>query len=118
MTGCNEEYFQSASGITLPEGTIRVDCFDNLEWRVEATFQLPQVDLEDFLSENAFEKMEGSLTPDSLFYLTKEHRQIPNNGHLYSITYSTPARTHWRYVLNKQTGKLWTFINYPDWGGT
>ncbi len=118
-TGCSKEYMQSVSSIALPEGTLRIDCFDNLEWRVEGLFQLPEARLEVFLVENKFEKMKEGSTYDNFafFYLAEEHRHIPDDSDLFVVT-SPNDHTHWTYILDKNTGRLWTIINYPDWGGT
>lgn len=119
-TGCSKAYFQSVSSITLPEGTSRIDCYDNLEWRVEVLFQLPETNLDAFLVANKFEKIETSSRADnfSFFFLAEEHRHFPDESDLYLATSSNANRTYWLSILDKNTGKLWTIINYPDWGGT
>lgn len=119
-TGCNLEYFQAVSSIKLPEDTGIIDCQDNLEWTVQAIFQLPDIDLWGFISENEFQPVEKSTGFESNLFilLPKKHRQPPDTEQLYSVAGTNDGRTNWSYILDKKTGKLWAHINYPDWGGT
>lgn len=118
-TGCNQEYFQATSSIDFPEDTHMIDCFDNLEWTVHAVLQLPTSNLEEFMRKNEFQAVAISTAPDStsFFLLPKQHRQFSATDELYSATSTKGANTHWYYILDKKTGKLWAQINYPDWSG-
>lgn len=119
QTGCNQQYFQSVSSISFPEGSQMIDCVDNLEWAVQAVFQLPAQHIEKFITENYFQLVTNSDAPDSFsfFLLPEAHRQFPDADNLYSATGSTDRELNWYYLLDKKSGRLWAQINYPDWNG-
>lgn len=119
-TGCDLEYFQAISSIEFPEDSYIIDCYDNLEWVVEAVFQLPDTLLEEFIEENEFEALEKNerADTDTFFFLSEKSHQIPDSAVLFPASGTNNGPTNWRYILDLNTGKLWAHINYPDGGGT
>jgi nitrous oxide reductase accessory protein NosL len=119
QTGCNQEYFQSVSSIVFPEGAEMTVCVDNLEWTVQAVFQLPDQDIEEFIVKNDFQPVTNSDAPDSFsfFLLPEVHRQFPDADNLYAAIGSTDRELNWYYLLDKKSGRLWAQINYPDRSG-
>lgn len=116
---CELDYYENVSGNNLPDDIQIIECVDNAEYITTAALKIKASVVQQFLDHNQFEKVLPDFQPNftGMYFLKKENIKFPPNDRLYSKFGRTKNNT-WYFLIDKDTGKLWAEVMYPDWGGT
>lgn len=112
---CQFEYFEETTGVKFPSNTKTLHCFDNLEYLTINVRQIQKEEIEKFILRYRFEKLESEIELLGEQWLDTAYH-IPVEGHYHELT-GENGKSQWRYVIDRTTGKTWSQIIYPDWGG-
>jgi hypothetical protein len=109
-------YIQRATGIAFPIGLSQVDVYDNLEFYIVAHVKLHEKDVAAFADKHGFSTTPVSTTP-WIEALKLQNRTIPANADLQYLE-GRSSDNHWLCALDRDSGRLWIVVFYPDPGGT
>jgi hypothetical protein len=93
-----------------------VEVFDNGEFFSVAHLRIPMGRVDGFIGENTFKDTVIAVVPwiESLGPL---NRDLPENARLVSLEGRAGSNT-WLCSLDRNTGRLWIVVFYPDPAGT
>ncbi|MFO7627233.1 MAG: hypothetical protein R6V62_08245 [Candidatus Fermentibacteraceae bacterium] len=109
-------FISYATGLVFPPGCIDVEVFDSGEFFSVAHLRIPMGRVDGFMSENAFTDSSVAVVP-WIETLGPQNREIPGNARLVSLEGSRENNT-WLCSLDRDTGRLWIVVFYPDPAGT
>jgi hypothetical protein len=118
--GSGFRYIERETGVQLPGGCKNTKVFDNGCSYVLGYTQIEPGHVDDFLKRNQFTKLtEDPNPPASIRCFLKERGDFPplsaDENLWCRVGYH--GKWPWEYLVNKTTGQLWTFVQYPDWAG-
>jgi hypothetical protein len=109
-------FVSRATGLAFPPGCMDVEVFDNGEFFSVAHLRIPMGRVDGFASENAFTDTTVSVLP-WIDTLGPPNRTIPESARLVSLEGRGESNT-WLCSLDRNTGRLWIVVFYPDPAGT
>jgi len=109
-------FISRATGLVFPPGCMDVEVFDNGESFSVAHLRIPPGRVEGFISENAFSDTTFSIDP-WLESLGPQNGTIPEDAGLVSLEGRGESNA-WQCSLDRDTGRLWIVVFYPDPAGT
>ena len=113
-----KDYYERITGMKFPKDYQVLETFDNGEWLTGTVFEIDTATLQKFVQTYNFQSLKGlnELHLHSLNYLDTYK---PNFASIRNIYFSSKSKgkNSWTYVADLNSGKLWSEISYPDWGG-
>lgn len=111
------DYVEQRTGIILPATVSEVDTFDNLEWFTVLHVRLAEDDVDAFAAQYGFDATPVLMsTMFPIETLKPENRDIPTSGDLVYL--EGHSGCSWTCALDRDSGRLWIVMFYPDPGGT
>ena len=108
-------YIEQTIGITFPSRISQIDVFDSADSYVTVHIKMRQEDVASFASKEGLGTSPIGVTP-WIETLRPENRTFPDHADLwYSEGHSNSNR--WLCALDKNSGRLWVVVFYPDPGG-
>ncbi|MFH0896214.1 MAG: hypothetical protein V2A54_17410 [Bacteroidota bacterium] len=104
----------------MPDGYEVVEYIDNGEFIAAAVIDIPVDKCPDFIKTNHFISVPFNFEISfyGQNYINKENQNFPKDYKQLVFIDDCKGGNSWYYLLDKQTGRLWCQITYPDWGGT
>lgn len=109
-------FISHATGLVFPPGCIDVDVFDNGEFFSVAHLRIPMGRVDGFINENGFTDSAVVVVP-WIETLGPPNRAIPEGARLAGLEGSGEINS-WLCSLDRDTGRLWIVVFYPDPAGT
>jgi hypothetical protein len=113
-------FISKVTQVYLPNGSSNQKVYDNSENYIIGYANLPKNRVTSFLKEYNFQPaskpIEKLILINSLIEKNTEFPPIEVNEFLYYLLGNKNKRP-WEYIVNKETGQLWVFLNYPDYAG-
>ena len=122
LQACGQAYdkgfYESISGIKIPENASVIETVDNGEYMTVTTFKITTTDIAELRRKYNFEAVDGSFIPDFLGDNFLKGPKLANSD-LNKCLMKTrqKGKTTAVYVIDTSKQLLWAEINYPDWGG-
>lgn len=109
-------FMSEATGMVFPPGCMDVEVFDNGEFYSVAHLRVPMGRVEGFLEENGFADTALAVVP-WIAALGSRNREIPPNARLAGLAGRRELNA-WLCSLDRNTGRMWMVVFYPDPAGT
>ena len=109
-------YISRATGMVFPSGCADVDVYDSGEFYLAAHLRLPVGEVDPFLEKGGFQDTVVSVAP-WIDVLKPWNREIPEDAELVFLEGREDLNA-WVCALDRNSGRLWMVVFYPDPGGT
>lgn len=109
-------FVSRSTGLVFPPGCMDVEVFDNVEFFSAAHLRMPMGRVDGFIEEHAFKDTVIDVVP-WIETLGPHNRDMPENAVLLSLE-GRAGSNSWLCSLDRNTGRLWIVVFYPDPAGT
>lgn len=109
-------FISRATGLGFPPGCMDVEVFDNGEFYSVAHLRVPMGRVDGFISENGFTDSTVAVVP-WIETLGAPNSTIPEGARLVCLEGGGEGNA-WLCSLDRDTGRLWIVVFYPDPAGT
>lgn len=122
LSGCihlpgsfDKEFYQSVSGIKLPDEYNVLESVDNLEFVTGTVFSIDSLTLVEFSRKNHFDSLKDgqNLNLFSEAYFQKHKPSFKGNRNILFVQ-GEKGENRWLYVADVKNKRLWAEIVYPD----
>lgn len=115
---CDFEFFESTTGISLLKNHELLDCPIQTDFSKSFVMRIHKDSINGFVQINKFKRIKLNSASDSLYIEMIKLRSIkfPDIKSCL-ILEGEKNKNSWIYLLDKNTGKLWGEITFPDWSG-
>ena len=112
-----QSYCEKRTGILWPASVTNVDIYDNGQFYVVGYFEIPTNQTSEFTTKYAFSSVPHAPFLLGMDSLKPQNRTLPAADKLLELEGANETNHIWNLYLEKETGRVWIQVTYPDWAG-